>query len=86
MAIGRLPSYSALKAGKSINHEHVGYEELLVLDGEIEDCDGTIYKQHDFVSLKPGSKHFSVSHIGATLAVFIRGGFRTLDKGEPVHV
>ena len=69
----------------SINHEHVGYEEFLVLDGEIEDSDGLIYKQNDFVSLKPGSKHFSVSHTGCTVAVFIRGGFRTLDEGEPVH-
>jgi quercetin dioxygenase-like cupin family protein len=70
---------------KSINHEHVGYEELLVLDGELEDSDGTIYKQNDFISLRPGSKHCSVSHTGCTLAVFIRGGFRTLDEAEPVH-
>ena len=69
----------------SIDHEHVGYEEFLVLDGEIEDSDGLIYKQNDFVSLKPGSKHCSVSHTGCTVAVFIRGGFRTLDEGEPVH-
>ena len=65
---------------KSIHHEHVGYEEFLVLDGEIEDSDGAIYRRNDFVSLKPGSKHFSVSHTGCTVAVFIRGGFRTLDK------
>jgi hypothetical protein len=56
-----------------------------VLDGELEDSDGTIYKQNDFISLRPGSKHCSVSHTGCTLAVFIRGGFRTLDEAEPVH-
>ena len=38
--------------------------KFLVLDGEIEDCDGAIYKKNDLVSLKPGSKHFSVSHTG----------------------
>ena len=70
--------------GTSIPHEHVGYEEFLVLDGEIEDCDGAVYKKNDLVSLKPGSKHFSVSHTGCTVAVFIRGGFRTLEKGETV--
>ena len=37
--------------GTSIPHEHVGYEEFLVLDGEIEDCDGAIYKKNDLVSL-----------------------------------
>ena len=71
--------------GISISHEHVGYEEFLVLDGEVEDSDGHVYKQGDFASLRPGSKHFSVSHTGCTVAVFIRGGFRTLDDGEPVH-
>ena len=68
----------------SIKHEHVGYEEFLVLDGEVEDSDGTVYRKNDFVSLKPGSKHFSASPTGCTVAVFIRGGFRTLDDGEPV--
>ena len=56
-----------------------------VLDGEVEDSDGHVYKQGDFASLRPGSKHFSISHTGCTVAVFIRGGFRTLDDGEPVH-
>ena len=69
----------------SINHEHLGYEEFLVLDGEVEDSDGAVYGKNDFVSLKPGSKHVSVSPKGCTVAVFVRGGFRTLDEGEPVH-
>ena len=60
------------------------YETRTLLDGEIEDCDGAIYKKNDLVSLKPGSKHFSVSHTGCTVAVFIRGGFRTLENNEPV--
>ena len=38
----------------SINHEHIGYEEFLVLDGEVEDSDGMVYRKNDFVSLKPG--------------------------------
>lgn len=69
----------------STPHEHVGYEEFLVLEGTLTDCDGTIYRRNDFVSLKPGSKHVSISDDGATLAVFIRGGFRPLGADEDVH-
>ena len=69
----------------SIAHEHLGWEEFLVLDGEIEECDGTVYKSGDFVSLRPGSKHSSSSKNGATALAFIRGGFRTLEDGEAVH-
>ena len=69
----------------STPHEHIGYEEFLILDGTLTDCDGTVYRRNDFVSLKPGSKHVSVSDDGATLAVFIRGGFRVLDENEDVH-
>lgn len=69
----------------STPHEHIGYEEFLMLDGTLTDCDGTVYRRNDFVSLKPGSKHVSVSEDGATLAVFIRGGFRPLGENEDVH-
>ena len=65
---------------RSIAHEHVGYEEFIILEGSIEEPDGTIYKAGDFVSLKPGSRHWSKSENGAVTAVFIRGGFKTLDS------
>lgn len=71
--------------GSSAPHEHLGYEEFLLLDGEMHDSDGTVYRSGDFVSLKPGSKHVSHSPGGCTLAVFIRGGFRPLGEDEPVH-
>jgi quercetin dioxygenase-like cupin family protein len=64
---------------RSIAHEHLGYEEFVILKGSIRDQDGTVYKAGDFVSLSPGSKHWSHSEEGATVAVFVRGGFRTLD-------
>jgi len=63
---------------RSIAHEHLGYEEFVILEGSIEDHDGAVYKAGDFVSLKPGSRHWSHSEEGAVVAVFIRGGFRTL--------
>ena len=69
---------------RSIAHEHLGYEEFLVLEGSVEDHDGAIYKKGDFVSLKPGSRHWSKMPEGATVAVFIRGGFRVLGSDAEV--
>jgi len=63
---------------RSIAHEHLGFEEFVILKGSIVDNDGTTYRAGDFVSLKPGSRHWSYSEGGATVAVFVRGGFRTL--------
>ncbi|MEM7124245.1 MAG: cupin domain-containing protein [Pseudomonadota bacterium] len=63
----------------SIPHEHLGFEEFYVLEGEIEDNDGYVYHPGDFVSLDPGSRHSSHSDDGAIVAVFVRGGFRTLE-------
>lgn len=73
------------KGGRSIPHEHLGWEEFIILEGQIEDSDGTVYKAGDCVSLKGGSRHVSTSRTGVTTAVFIRGGFRTLSKREKVH-
>lgn len=70
--------------GVSIPHEHLAYEEFVVLEGELEDHDGTVYRAGDCVSLAPGTKHFTRSEHGAVSAVFIRGGFRTLEAGEPI--
>ena len=70
--------------GTSIPHEHLGYEEFVVLKGAIEDSDGTVYRTGDCVSLAPGSRHVSASASGAIVAVFVRGGFRTLTRGEKV--
>ena len=68
--------------GVSIPHEHLAYEEFVVLEGELEDNDGHVYRAGDCVSLAPGSKHFTRSKTGATSAVFVRGGIRTLPAHE----
>lgn len=73
-----------MPGGKSIPHEHLGFEEFVVLEGELEDSDGTVYRAGDCVSLAPGSRHSSVSPNGAIAAVVIRGGFRTLHEGEKI--
>lgn len=68
--------------GVSIPHEHLGYEEFVLLEGDLIDHDGYVYRAGDCVSLKKGSRHFTRSDTGATVAVFVRGGFRTLEEGE----
>ena len=65
--------------GASSPHEHTGYEEFLLLDGELEDCDGTVFKAGDFVSFSPGSKHYSVSAKGCLMLVMLRGRNRALE-------
>ena len=35
---------------KSLPHTHTGYEEFLMLDGELTDTDGEIFKKGDFVT------------------------------------
>ncbi len=65
--------------GISQPHEHMGMEEFLVLDGELEDCDGTVYRPGDFVSFRPGSRHSSTSHHGCLLLVFLRGINRAIE-------
>jgi len=63
-------------------HEHTGFEEFLVMQGELVDCDGSIYRSGDFVRFLPGSKHTSHTPAGCTLLVMLRGNNRALDSDE----
>jgi anti-sigma factor ChrR (cupin superfamily) len=58
---------------KSLSHEHKGYEEFLMLDGELTDLDGKIFKKGNFVSFEPGSTHSSFTKDGCLILVFMRG-------------
>ena len=58
---------------KSLLHVHTGFEEFLMLDGELIDPDGKIFKKGDFVSYEPGSQHSSYTKIGCLVLVFMRG-------------
>ena len=72
-----------MEAGaQSRPHEHLGFEEFLVLEGELIDCDGTTYRSGDFVRLLPGSKHSSQTPGGCTLLVMLRGNNRSLGEDE----
>jgi len=58
---------------KSLPHKHNGYEEFLMLDGELIDSDGKVFKKGDFITFEPGSTHFSYTKNGCLVLVFMRG-------------
>ena len=51
---------------------HTCHERFFVIEGEVVDNDGYVYKAGDFVLLKTGTQHFSTTEKGATLVVFVR--------------
>ena len=54
----------------TIPHDHLGYEDFLILEGELTDCDGRVFHKGDFVSYRPGSRHNSWTDTGCLIAVF----------------
>ena len=58
---------------KTVPHIHTGNEEFLILDGELIDSDGTVFKKGDFISYEPNSKHSSFTKNGCLILTFMRG-------------
>jgi anti-sigma factor ChrR (cupin superfamily) len=58
---------------QTVPHTHMGFEEFLIVEGELIDSDGMVLKKGEFVSFEPGSQHSSFSEIGALIIVFQRG-------------
>ena len=58
---------------QTVPHMHMGFEEFLMIEGELIDSDGTVFKKGEFVSFEPGSQHSSFSETGALIVVFQRG-------------
>ena len=55
---------------RTIAHEHPGYEEFVILEGELTDSDGQTFRKGDFISFKPGTRHNSWTEPGCLIAVF----------------
>jgi anti-sigma factor ChrR (cupin superfamily) len=53
----------------TIEHEHGGFEEFLMLEGTLTDSDGTVFRAGDFVSYRGGTHH-SWTDDGCLIAVF----------------
>ena len=58
---------------KSLPHKHSGHEEFLILDGELIDSDGKVFKKGDLISFEPDSNHSSYTKNGCLVLVFMRG-------------
>lgn len=67
-------------------HRHTGAEEFFVLEGELIDFDGHIYRAGDFVRLESGTSHTSLSPSGCKLHVTHWGRTEpvSLDHLEPL--
>lgn len=52
-------------------HRHNGSEQFLILEGELVDNDGTVFKKGDLVWFKDGTEHSSYAPNGCLLAVHI---------------
>lgn len=59
-------------------HRHNGYEEFYVLNGELIDSDGKVFKKGDYIKFEKGSEHSSYSKTGCTLLVILYGGMNEL--------
>ncbi len=68
--------------GSSLPHVHTGGEYFLMLEGELVDDDGTVFKAGDFVSFAPGSSHSSHSPTGCVAAVFLGGMNQVIDEAD----
>ena len=64
---------------KTVPHIHTGNEEFLILEGELIDSDGTVFKKGDFISYEPNSKHSSFTKNGCLILTFMRGHNKKID-------
>ena len=55
---------------RTIPHEHQGFEDFMILEGELTDSDGRILRRGDFISYRPGTRHNSWTDTGCLIAVF----------------
>ena len=65
---------------KTLPHIHTGHEEFFILEGELIDSDGTIFKKGDFVSYQPNSSHSSYTKKGCLILTFMRGQNKKIIK------
>jgi len=54
-------------------HRHNGHEQFLILEGELHESDGTIFRAGDLVFYRDGTEHNSYTPNGCLLAVHIAG-------------
>lgn len=65
---------------KSKLHEHVNFEEFIMLDGQLIDPDNNVFKKGDIVTYEPGSQHSSYTKNGCLILVFMRALNKAISK------
>jgi len=50
-------------------HVHGGMEDFMILEGDFIDDDGTVFGPGDFISYRPGSRHYSWTETGCLILV-----------------
>jgi anti-sigma factor ChrR (cupin superfamily) len=53
------------------SHRHNGHEQFLILEGELIESDGTVFRKGDMVFYRDGTEHNSYTPNGCLLAVHI---------------
>ena len=54
----------------TVAHTHAGFEDFLILEGEVIESDGTVLRAGDVVSYAPGTHHNSRTETGCVLIGF----------------
>jgi anti-sigma factor ChrR (cupin superfamily) len=57
----------------TLGHRHNGHEQFLILEGELHESDGTVFRAGDLVFYQDGTEHNSFTPDGCLLAVHIAG-------------
>jgi putative transcriptional regulator len=67
-----LTGFVRIQAGAPFpEHEHVGYEQVLIFQGAYRDSDGTIFKRGDLVENEHGSEHSFAALAGPDLIYLV---------------
>jgi quercetin dioxygenase-like cupin family protein len=61
-------------------HRHGGAEEFVMIQGELIDNDGTVYRPGDVVWLGAGTEHTSYAPNGAVIAVYAEAEEKTIPE------
>jgi len=70
------------KGAASLPHVHSALEEFIILEGELVDSDGTVFRKGDFVRFAPGTQHHSAAPQGCLMLVFLQGRNVEIDGGS----
>jgi len=65
---------------KSKLHEHINFEEFIMLDGELTEPDNKVFKKGNIVTFEPNTSHSSYTKNGCLMLVFMRARNKVINK------